>query len=319
MKSNAVIFDVDGTLANIDHRLHYIQDGARDWDSFFSQAIADTPNMPVVDLLNMLRVNEQLHGSPKIIVVTGRPADYADLTRLWLAKHNITYEELHTRASKDYRNDAIIKREILHELQERYNILFTVDDRQRVVDMWRDEGLMCMQVGPDFDKPSTPDLLPHATASDTPILTVMVGPSGGGKSTWVHENVAFKDFVISSDLIRQELDCFNDMSMNNHVFSAVHSIAKTRLEHSLPTVVDATHLRRKDRLATVNLAPKGTYVHYVVVNRSMEDKYRDGGWRNELDFDLIAKHQQTFASQRKDILAGDNLDHVTVADLTGGH
>ena len=50
----------------------------------------------------------------------------------------------------------------------------------------------------------------------------------------------------------------------------------------------------------------------------MEEKRRDGGWRNSLPIDLLAKHEATFASQLKDILAGDNRPNVEVVDLRVG-
>jgi len=310
MKKRAVIFDIDGTLSNLDHRLHFIKDGAHDWSSFFANCIADTLVHPVADMLR------RYHDDPDItvLIATGRPSDYGPHTISWLAKNDIQYETLYMRNEDDYRNDAIIKREILHKIQENYEVVFTVDDRQRVVDMWRDEGILCMQVGPDFDKPSSLPLLPLVV---DPLLVIMIGPSGAGKSRYVQETWD-TDVVVSSDGIRQRLlgSQWHDPSYNRHVFSALHAIVKARLEHSLFTVVDATNLKRKDRLAVVALAPEGAKVQYVVVNRLMVDKKRDGGWRNELGFDLIDKHQKIFESQRRDIMAGDDLSHVTVKNLT---
>lgn len=51
------------------------------------------------------------------------------------------------------------------------------------------------------------------------------------------------------------------------------------------------------------------------LDRPMEEKRRDAGWRAELSFDLLAKHDQTFRSQIGDILAGDGLPNITVVDL----
>jgi hypothetical protein len=62
-------------------------------------------------------------------------------------------------------------------------------------------------------------------------------------------------------------------------------------------------------------------VHYVVIDRPMEDKRRNAGWRAEIvgkdgaPFDLISKHDQMFRSQLKDILAGDGLPNVVVVDM----
>ena len=99
----------------------------------------------------------------------------------------------------------------------------------------------------------------------------------------------------------------------------MHAMAETRLKHALAVVLDATHLRRKDRLTAVALANGGP-VRYIIINRSMEAKRRDGGWRNEVlkngePFDLIAAHEQTFQSQLRDILAGDGFQNVSVYDM----
>ena len=88
-----------------------------------------------------------------------------------------------------------------------------------------------------------------------------------------------------------------------------------RLKHGLETVIDATNIRRADRLACVNLVPSYVSVEYIVIDRPMAEKRRDGGWRNELSIDLIGKHQQTFNSNLKYILAGNNVPNVLVRDL----
>ncbi len=152
------------------------------------------------------------------------------------------------------------------------------------------------------------------------ILTLMVGPSGAGKTTWLLGAAAREmgirpRHVLSSDETREDL-CgdFRDQSKNGLVFAAVNAQARVRLAHGLPTVIDATHLRRHDRLASVELA-RGGPIRYIVVDRPVEDKRRDAGWRADLPIDLIAKHDQTFQSQLADILAGDYLPNVTVHDV----
>jgi predicted kinase len=155
----------------------------------------------------------------------------------------------------------------------------------------------------------------------------MVGPSGAGKSTWLHgedaREMGIKSrFIVSSDEIREDL-CgdFRSQDRNDEVFAALHAVVKTRIRHGLETVVDATNLRRKDRMAVAALAPADSPVHYVVIDRPMEDKRRNAGWRAEIvgkdgaPFDLIAKHDQMFRSQLKDILAGDGLPNVVVVDM----
>lgn len=126
--------------------------------------------------------------------------------------------------------------------------------------------------------------------------------------------------VLSSDQFRQDL-CgdWRDQSRNKEVFNALHDVAKARLSNGLQTVIDATHLRRKDRLASVALVPPGHSVTYIVIDRPMAAKILTGGWRNDLSFDLIRKHHDVFQQSLKDILAGDGLTNVKVIDLRQDH
>ena len=84
----------------------------------------------------------------KVIIVTGRDGEYLSTTEEWLKKHGFGYDAIFTRPAGDNRNDAIIKKEIYErEIKGKYNISFVLDDRDRVVRMWRELGLKCLQVG----------------------------------------------------------------------------------------------------------------------------------------------------------------------------
>lgn len=145
----------------------------------------------------------------------------------------------------------------------------------------------------------------------------MVGPSGGGKSTWVEQNVQYSE-TLSSDALRHAYTgSIKDQTRNEDVFYAIHKLAKARLDCGLPVTIDATNLRRKDRLACVALAPEGAGIRYVVINRSMTDKIASAGWRAGVmlgEKTLLEAHEQRFNSQIKDILAGDHMPNVTVVD-----
>lgn len=304
----AIIFDIDGTLADLSHRLHHVQGGKKDWPAFFGAMADDTVIEPVADHLRLCADRYP------IILCSGRPEDYRAVTEKWLADSAIEYSALYMRAAGDYRPDDVVKSQLLDGiLADGYEPILVVDDRPRVISMWRRRGLTCFQCREwvDDDAP-----LPKSGR-----LTLMVGPSGAGKSYWLASDQAAAfgitpAQIVSSDAIRTEL-CGNflDQSRNDQVFSALHAVVKARIEHGLDTVVDATNLRRKDRLAVVSLAPAGSQIRYVVIDRSLSEKRRDGGWRTTLPIDLISKHAQTFGSQIKDILAGDGLANVEVIDL----
>lgn len=150
----------------------------------------------------------------------------------------------------------------------------------------------------------------HRTSTGT--LSLMIGPTGAGKSTWLASGSA-KEYgihpqhVVSSDQIRQDI-CgdFKDISRDAEVWDALHAIVDVRLRHGLPVVVDSTNLRKEHRLRLVALAQGGP-VRYFVVNRRVEDIRRDGGWRNQLPFDLIGKHQVTFTEEMDSIAKMDGI------------
>jgi len=306
----AVIFDIDGTLSDPTHRLHHVKSKPYNWPAFFDAMGDDGCHKPIAWLAQTL----SRHVS--IIVISGRPDSHRQQTRDWLIRHGIPFDMLLMRKADDYRQDYIVKSEILdYILSEGYEILFTVDDRQQVVDMWRERGLTCLQARKD-------DGAHHRQQFG--LLTLMIGPSGAGKTSWLASD-ASREFgisphhVVSSDLVRADLcDDWKDQSKNDEVFEALHAVVLARISHGLPCVVDATNLKRKDRLGIVGLTREGSPVRYIVVDRPMDEKRATGGWRLSLPFDLLAKHDQTFRSQIKEILRGDGLPNVTVIDLRRG-
>ena len=64
----------------------------------------------------------------------------------WLKKHDVPYTDLFMRSDKDYRDDTVVKREIFEQkIKPFYEVLFAIDDRAKVVKMWREAGLVCLQ------------------------------------------------------------------------------------------------------------------------------------------------------------------------------
>lgn len=315
---DCIICDIDGTVANLSHRLHLVD--AKNYKDFYGQMGKDTP------LAANVRIIRELARRFTLIFVSGRPVEYDVATNEWLSMHVMpgidspigdgdgpAYRALYMRATGDYRADYIVKRELLDEIRaDGFNPILVIDDRPRVIQMWREQGLTCWDVG-GWDNwrgrrkysfiPMPKDLSP---------LTIMVGPSGAGKSTYAEINFE-REWVIESDAVRKEFGGYSPQQ-NAQVFSYVHDWATARLLNGLPVVIDATHVYRRDRLASVGLVAPDIPVTYVVVDRPMQDKRRDGGWRNALDFDLIGKHAEVFASNLKDILKGDGLPNVRVID-----
>jgi hypothetical protein len=137
-----VLFDIDGTLALIDHRRPLLDGDKPDWRTFNSKMGDDTPNCPVVELYKALWDIQKY----QLILVSGRGEEYRKITETWLTWNSIPFERLLMRPRGDFRSDVKIKQEILNQLlNEGREIAFAVDDRSSVVDMWRRNGITCLQ------------------------------------------------------------------------------------------------------------------------------------------------------------------------------
>ncbi len=131
--TKAIICDLDGTLAHLN--------GRNPFDA--SQCEKDLLNKPVANVLKLYR---QL--GYKILLLSGRKDEHKTQTINWLALHNIEYDMLEMRSTTDNRMDALVKKDIFEaHIAGRYFIEFVLDDRNQVVDLWRNElGLTCFQV-----------------------------------------------------------------------------------------------------------------------------------------------------------------------------
>lgn len=133
MKTDAIIVDIDGTVAIKGDRDIY--DG--------SKAHLDTPNHPVIIVVGAL-----FDAGIEVVFTSGRWERFREITEVWLKKNiKINYSDLFLRADGDYRGDHIVKEEIYRQkIEPIYNVLFVIDDRDTVSRMWRSLGLTCLQV-----------------------------------------------------------------------------------------------------------------------------------------------------------------------------
>ena len=151
-KPSIVIADLDGTIALIEHRRHWLDDNHHPeltsderWRKFFAESVNDQPNWPVIYTLHALqRVGYYIH------VFSGRSDEVREQTIDWIEAFNVPYNHLRMRAAGDFTPDEELKRQWIGEY-DLSQILCVFDDRKKVVDMWRELGLTCFQVAPgDF-------------------------------------------------------------------------------------------------------------------------------------------------------------------------
>jgi hypothetical protein len=147
-KPTAHIYDVDGTLANVDPYLHYVRGSNRDYDAFHGASINALPNMDVLEMLN-----NSVSDGHAILVVTSRKEKYRALTSMWLAKNNIKSHALFMRSDDDNRPDYEVKKDILDKISTLWDVTHAVDDNPNVIRLWQDHDITTTKIGTwDGDK-----------------------------------------------------------------------------------------------------------------------------------------------------------------------
>jgi len=144
------LFDVDGTLLDITHRLKFIQKKPKDWKAFRDpiQKRWDEPIIPIINIFNALRA-----AGHNTIIVSARTKDEEEDTRKtlnnWIPgmldydpKHEDYKIPMYLRSNRDHRNDTVVKAEILETIRmDGYNPVMVFDDRPKVINMWHEQGL----------------------------------------------------------------------------------------------------------------------------------------------------------------------------------
>lgn len=144
LQVNAMICDLDNTLTNADHREHHLQNGKKNWKAFFDEMNKDPVNEWCKKIITSMKKDNM------IVLSSGRPDNFKNVTETWLAENNIHYDQLSMRPRDDSRRDDIVKEIILHfEILTRYDVLFAIDDRKQVIDMLRRNNILVLDCAGD--------------------------------------------------------------------------------------------------------------------------------------------------------------------------
>ena len=143
MKRKNIIFDIDGTIADMQHRRHFVEQTPADWKAFKEHTVHDVPNQWVVDIAK--RFVEQ---GERVVFFSARNESERDITeqqiRDWVG---IAKPDLFLRKNDDFRSDDVFKSDIADLFEEHVGKIDMVfDDRNSVVEMWRQRGLNVIQV-----------------------------------------------------------------------------------------------------------------------------------------------------------------------------
>jgi len=146
LEEKYIVVDLDGTLADISHRIHYVRDPADpdkkpNWNKFFDSMPYDSVRNSVLHLIR------DTYNDYKVVIVTGRPESHRVPTENWLNSFGIKREAVLMREIGDYRKDTIIKQEILDKYLNKDLIEVCIDDRPSVIRMWEENGIKVIDVG----------------------------------------------------------------------------------------------------------------------------------------------------------------------------
>ena len=121
-------------------------------------------------------------------------------------------------------------------------------------------------------------------------LVILVGPPGSGKSTLAHSH--FLDYeIISPENVRVSM--VGDPTryeLNQDVFKEVHHRIRIKLGLGERVVVDASNLKRRDRITLANIGDSyGVPIFYIIADRPQSDPMFDKYEKQILQGDGVAE------------------------------
>lgn len=146
MIDSIVIFDIDGVLADCQHRRHFIEQEPPDWAAFYATCKGDPVIVAGAGLWRL--VVDSLR--TRVAFCTGRSESVRSRTAQWLRYHGFGYrlnlEHLLMRPIGDHRPDYVLKPEMVEKVQFNFGlpVSLVVDDSQAVVDALVARGFTCL-------------------------------------------------------------------------------------------------------------------------------------------------------------------------------
>jgi hypothetical protein len=128
------VVDIDGVVADVRHRLHFLERRPRDWDAFFAAAEHDTTHD------EGLAVVDRLAADHEIVFLTGRPRRLEQATRTWLDGHRLGGHRLVMRPEGDRRPAVVVKAELLRKISAGRTVAVVVDDDPAIIEAMRSAG-----------------------------------------------------------------------------------------------------------------------------------------------------------------------------------
>ena len=140
-RPQAVVFDMDGTLADVSSIRHLVRGGNRNFDQFHQQSVDVPPNDHVVEMAKQAKAEGK-----KVVIVTARKAKYRNHTAMWLAQNDVPSDAMYMRHDKDGRPDYEVKKDILGRMSQSFDVVHAVDDNPNVRKWWHENGISTTRV-----------------------------------------------------------------------------------------------------------------------------------------------------------------------------
>ncbi len=146
-KRHAIIYDMDGTLTDVRGIRHLVRGKYRNFDAFHRGSYFCPPNEQVRDM-----ALDSNHNGYANIIVTARTETYREVSQAWLDEQGIPFENMYMRADGDFRKDYDVKREILAQILEDYDVLHAADDNPAISQVWAEREIVTTVVPGFFDE-----------------------------------------------------------------------------------------------------------------------------------------------------------------------
>jgi phosphoglycolate phosphatase-like HAD superfamily hydrolase len=130
-----VVFDVDGVLADVRHRLRHVERGPKDWPAFFAAMGEDGPLEE-----GIRRARAEAEAGHGIVYLTGRNETYRRVTEAWFAQHGLPEGRLVMRRDDDRRPARLFKPQALARIARTAEVVAVIDDDEAVVTVLRAAG-----------------------------------------------------------------------------------------------------------------------------------------------------------------------------------
>jgi len=140
-----VIIDIDNTLCNSNERFRLATkpDGKIDWDIAHNPELIekDKPNFPMIDLANSYK-----RDGFEVILLTGRPESVEAITKEWLKKYDVEYDQLIMRNRSSHFLKAVVYKKKVYETIIKSDVFCAYDDEEEIIQMWNSLGIPAFKV-----------------------------------------------------------------------------------------------------------------------------------------------------------------------------